>query len=300
MSGIKEPLLNKLQPDFDILFDQHILPDLKKAEQIRKKIVLNYTIIGTVLFTGMLVEAVTWMSIAIVVIILFVLVYTRWYGIPVSKFENAFIHAITYNTIKFISPDLHIDNSSHLKLSDLQRANLITGVPDYFEGRNLIFGKVNGLDIRLSEISSTSKYIKENGVEHTHEYFNGLVCIADNETGIKDNLIICSDNELLKHFTAFNKNIALNKNDDELTIYCDDNSAADQFISSQLLQSLKSYYQSTGKNIIYSVHEKGICLAIMNPRRFTYFSPSIGRNALNKKVAEVYFRDMRFLLETIR
>ncbi len=285
--------------NFELLYKEHILPDLKKAENIRKQILLNYTIIGTVLFTGMLVEAITWMSIAIVVIILFVLVYTRWYGIPLSKFEKAFIRAISYNTIKFISPELYIDNSSHLKLTDLQNANFITGTPEYFEGKDLIFGTVNGNTLRLSEISSTSKYTKANGVEYTHEYFNGLVCVADCETGIKGNLIICSDNELLKNYSLFNKNIQLTGNNSELTIYNDDNNSLHKFASPELIDALKEFYQSTGRNIIFSVHEKGISLAVINPRGFTYFDPSPFRSAMNKKVAEMYFRDMVFLVRNL-
>ena len=67
-------MLDSYLKDLDKVYTEKIYPDLKKAEKIRKQILLNYTIIGTVLFSGMLVEAITWMSIAIVIIILFVLV----------------------------------------------------------------------------------------------------------------------------------------------------------------------------------------------------------------------------------
>ena len=162
-------MLDSYLKDLDKVYTEKIYPDLKKAEKIRKQILLNYTIIGTVLFSGMLVEAITWMSIAIVIIILFVLVYTRWYGIPVSKYEKSYIHAITANIIEFIHPGLKVDHSSHLKLAELKNAHIITGEPEYFAGKNLIYGNINGTDIRISEITATSKYKKENGMDASHD-----------------------------------------------------------------------------------------------------------------------------------
>ena len=47
-----------------------LLAGLNQVESIRKKIRLNYTVIGTVLLIGLIIEAVTWMSIAVAIIIL--------------------------------------------------------------------------------------------------------------------------------------------------------------------------------------------------------------------------------------
>ena len=293
-------MLNSNISDFELFYSEKVYPDLKKAEQIRRQILLNYTIIGTVLFSGMLVEAITWMSIAIVIIILFVLVYTRWYGIPVSKYENAYVHAITYNIIQFINPALQVDHSSHLKLTDLKNAFIITGDPEYFAGKNLIFGKINNAEVRISEITATSKYTLENGVEHTYEYFNGIVMVKDIKPEIKGNLMVCSSNELLKHYTAFIKNIKIDDSEkEELTIFSEDDIAKKKYVTPLLLQTLKEYHIQTGKDVMYSVHESGICLAILHNRRFTYLDPSVFSTAYNKKVVEAYYNDLKFLFGTL-
>ncbi len=293
-------MLDSYLKDLDKVYTEKIYPDLKKAEKIRKQILLNYTIIGTVLFSGMLVEAITWMSIAIVIIILFVLVYTRWYGIPVSKYEKSYIHAITANIIEFIHPGLKVDHSSHLKLAELKNAHIITGEPEYFAGKNLIYGNINGTDIRISEITATSKYKKENGIEHTYEYFNGIVIVADAKPEINGNLIICSGNELLKNYLPLIKDIKIdNSEQEDLTIFSDDDKAAKKYATPQLLNVLREYHLHTDNNVMFSVYETGFSLAILHSRKFTYLDPSVFSTAYNKKVVEMYYRDLRFLIGTM-
>ena len=293
-------MLDSYLKDLDKVYNEKIYPDLKKAEQIRKKILLNYTIIGTVLFSGMLVEAITWMSVAIFIIILFVLVYTRWYGIPVSKYEKSYIHAITANIIEFINPGLKVDHSSHLKLSELKDAHIISGQPEYFAGKNLIYGNINGREIRISEITATSKYKKENGIEHTYEYFNGIVIVADDKPDITGNLMICSSNELLKYYLPIIQNIKLeNIEQEELTVFSDDDIAAKKYATPQLLNTLREYHLHTDNNVLYSVSETGFALAILHNRKFTYLDPSVFSTAYNKKVVEMYYRDLRFLIGTM-
>jgi len=293
-------MLNSYLKDFEKIYTEKIYPDLKKAEQIRKKILLNYTIIGTVLFGGMLVEAITWMSIAIFIIILFVLVYTRWYGIPVSKYEKSYIHAITANIIEFIHPGLQVDHSSHLKLIEIKNAHIITGEPEYFAGKNLIYGNINGQNIRISEITATSKYKKENGIEHTYEYFNGIVIAADTKPEINGNLMICSSNELLKYYLPIIKDIKIeNIDQEELTVFSDDDKAVKKYATPQLLNVLREYHLHTDNNVMYSVNETGFCLAILHNRKFNYLDPSVFSSAYNKKVVEIYYRDIRFLIGTL-
>ncbi len=286
--------------DFEKLYSTKIYPDLREAESIRKNILLNYGIIGTVIFGGMLVEAITWMSVAIFFIILFVLVYTRWYGIPVSKYETAYIRAITSNIINYIHPDFKIDNSSHLKLKELKTANIISLNPEYFAGKNLIYGLIGDDELRISEISATTKYTKENGVESTFEYFNGIVLVANTNTHISGNVLILSNNTLIKQYADFGQWINMDKKDeDEFIIYCTNDAAATKYANESIMLTLKNFHQRTGRDIIYSVYEEGISLGILQNRNFSYLNPSVFKTAFNKKEIENYFNDLNFLVRTV-
>lgn len=286
--------------DFEKLYSERIYPDLKGAESIRKNIVLNYSIIGAVVFGGMLVEAITWMSIAIVFIILFVLVYTRWYGIPVSRYEKAYIEAITSNIIHYIHPDLKIDNSSHLKLQELKNANIITLNPEYFAGKNLIYGNIDDEPVRISEISATTKYTKENGVENIFEYFNGIILVADLKPEINGNVLILSNNTLVKQYADFGQWIKLEKRDNnEFVVYGTDDNAVIKYADNKILNTLKNFHERSGRDIIYSVYEEGICLGILQNPKFSYLNPSVFKSAYNKKEIENYYNDLNFLVRTV-
>lgn len=279
--------------EFDQLYNDKILPALKNAERIRKKIFTNYAIIGTVVFIGLAIEAVTWMSLALVVVILFVLFYTRWYGIPTTEYDKAYINAITWNTINYLAPALVIDNSSHLKLSELQNTLLITGQPEYFSGKNLIHGNIDSNEIKISEIYSRSKIKKPDGSESVFEYFNGLVLVS-NIRG-NGNTLICTDNALYENYADFGAMIRMKENAEGITVVSD----RDESATEAPLRSIKNYFNVYRKNVMYSSSESGTALAVINPKGFSYFEPSVLRSAINKKTAETYFRDMQFLIKTI-
>ncbi|MBP9881007.1 MAG: DUF3137 domain-containing protein, partial [Chitinophagales bacterium] len=167
-------------------------------------------------------------------------------------------------------------------------------------GKNLIYGNINGTDIRISEITATSKYKKENGIEHTYEYFNGIVIVVDDTPDISGNLLVCSANELLKNFKQILTDIKIeNVEQEELTIYSDDDKAVKKYATPQLLNTLREYHLHTDNNVMYSVYETGFALAILHNRKFTYLDPSVFSTAYNKKVVEMYYRDLRFLIGTM-
>ena len=112
--------------------------------------------------------------------------------------------------------------------------------------------------------------------------------------------MICSSNELLKNYLPIIKDIKIeNIEQEELTVFSDDDKAAKKYATPQLLNILREYHLHTDNNVIYSVYETGFALAILHNRRFTYLDPSVFSTAYNKKVVEPYYRDLRFLIGTI-
>ncbi|MFN3940381.1 MAG: hypothetical protein ACK4IY_07320 [Chitinophagales bacterium] len=75
---------------FSDIHDAKFRVELGKAESLRKQILRNYGVIGTVIFIGFALEAVTWMSIGIALVVVFVLAYSRRFGISKSEFLETF------------------------------------------------------------------------------------------------------------------------------------------------------------------------------------------------------------------
>ena len=286
--------------DFNRLYENKILPGLRAAESVRRKIILNYTIIGTVAFAGFVVEAMTWMLIAITAIILFIILYTRWYSIPVSKFEKIYTEAISSNVVGYISSALQIDRNSHISLSALQQAMIISGTPENFGGQYLIHGNPNGISLQISEINSETKMIGDTGEENMHQYFNGLVAIASMPVNMKGAILISSENQIEKNLAPLTSKVKISgEGENELIMHSADDSGSQQFISAELTNKLQSYIQSTKNNIVFSIYPSGISLAIWQPKGCHYLEPSVFRSAYTKQAAEKYYRDLQFVVQTI-
>lgn len=286
--------------DFNWLYQNKIYPDLHTAETVRKKILLNYSIIGTVALAGFIVEAMTWMLIGVGVIILFIILYTRWYSIPVSRFEKLYTDAISNNLVSFISSALQIDRNSHISLSELQHAMIISGTPKNFGGHYLVHGELNGVPLRISEINSETKMISESGEENRHQYFNGLVAIANLPLQMKEPILISSGEQIEKNLSSLTGKIKISDEPgNELVVYTADENSYRKYISESLTEKLQEYIRTTHNNIIFSVYSGGLSLAISQHKTFQYLSPSVFKSSYTKQQAENYYRDLNFLVETI-
>lgn len=272
-----------------------LIAGLNQVESIRKKIRLNYTVIGTVLLIGLIIEAVTWMSIAVAIIILFVLVYTNWYGIPVSKFEKGFIETITKNTVGLIHPALKIDYQSHLKLSEIAGSKLIPATPDYFSGKNLIYGDINNTSVRISEIYCHWKNTNHVRSDAKH-IFNGLVAKSEN-TAFKFDAIEMSTNEqdLLIALKA-QPDLQCGNWQNKVFYWAQSLTDKDMLIANHCAQQLSNYTAQTHKQIKMSMSSNTMMISIINPDRFNYFNPSIFKTVFDTKAMETYYSDLQFLI----
>lgn len=271
---------------------------LEIAESIRKKIVLNYSVIGFVLFAGLIIEAVTWMSIAVVIIILFVLVYTKWYGIPVSLFEKKFIERITNNTIQLIDPGLKVDFQSHLKLSEINTFGLMPDNPDYFSGKNLIYGTIGEVPLQISEIYAEWKEDNRK-IPAKSGIFNALEVIASNHLTDEGIIYLSTHIEHLEN-KKLNLSDTTIKNNDSGIYYLSTNKNIE--ISNRLntfFNYIQQYHLASGKQVIYALKPNFIELAILNEKSFNYFEPSVFKTVYNNKAANTYYSDLSFLCKAV-
>lgn len=272
-----------------------LIAGLNQVESIRKKIRLNYTVIGTVLLIGLIIEAVTWMSIAVAIIILFVLVYTNWYGIPVSKFEKGFIETITKNTVGLIHPALQIDYQSHLKLSEIAGTKLIPATPDYFSGKNLIYGDINNTSVRISEIYCHWKNTNHVRSDAKH-IFNGLIAKAEN-VGFQFEEIEMSTNERdLAIALKAQPDLQFGNWQNKVFYWAQSLTDKNRLVANQYAEHLSNYTTQTHKQIKMSMSSNTMMIAIINPDRFNYFNPSIFKTVFDTKAMETYYSDLQFLI----
>jgi len=253
---------------------------LHSAEQIRKKILLNYSIIGTVLFAGLVIEAVTWMSIAIAVIALFVLVYINWYGIPFSTFEKTYLRDVTDFALRPWQM-LTVDHNSHLRASELIAVGLIGELPDYYSGKQLVQGKVSGTTLRISEI-----FMKNNKMHALH-YGNNMLnlhTVLSAELAYQGEPVHLIRGTINHRTIPGYRQISLNEKTDALP----ENLRA-------LADSINNYASISGNAVICSLSTAGFACAVVLPNNYRYFRPAVTKTVYDVKPAEAYRRDITFL-----
>lgn len=272
---------NQQHPSYSVTFKN----DLYEAERVRKQILLNYSIVGSVLFIGLIIEAVTWMSIALLVIAVFVLVYTYWFGIPVSKYETMYLHAVTNHALQK-NRGLSVDYGSHLRASELKQSKWLIQDPDYFGGKHLLHGSIHGVDVRISEVYYTSKPAV--GLCNASGIFNGIILCATVPSKEAASWILSTD-ERMYVSDAASIQVTMAK-----SVITDSNYATE---IQHLAATMVNFSSETGIPVIGSYVAGQFSLALQLPEGFQYFKPKITSSVFNMEPVQRYDRDLQFLID---
>lgn len=267
------------------VYTSTFMQELHEAERVRKKIVLNYSVIGSVLFIGLVIEAVTWMSIAIAVIAIFVLVYTYWFGIPVSVFEKLYMHAVTNNTLNHWK-GLEVDYGSHLRASEIREAGWLLQDPDYFGGKHLLYGEHQGMMLRISEVYFTTKPVS--GLCNAEGVFNGLILCAQVPTLQSEPIHLHTHADMFRGEVSNFRSVLC-------SALLHDHTAQSNI--QQLAKQMLAFSAETGLQVTCSLHQDTMQCAIALPVDFQYFRPKITTSVYKLNPVDRYERDLRFLIE---
>jgi hypothetical protein len=183
-------------------------------------------------------------------------------------------------------------------LKELQQALIISGHPQNFEGKNLIYGETGGTQIKISEITCSSRIKDEMGMQLHQHYFNGMAGISNYDTGIKDNILICSDDELAQSISSISRDAPVSHgHEKEFIIFYSKKKEYEKIVTPATLLKLKQYTDITYNSIIFSAFPEGLCIAIVKGKRYTYIRSKLLRSVLNEDVAKNYYTDILFMID---
>lgn len=283
-------------PQLQYIFKNKLIPALYNTETLRKRIIFNYTIIGIVFLVGFALEAVTWMSIGIAIVVIFVLAYTSRFGVSVSDFTNSYQSTVAKTIARDIIPNAVYNFDGYHKLRLLNDAYLINGFPAQYGGMHLLTYSEYDIKCAISEIQSHTEKKNEQGFNAQLKVFNGMVGLAELQINLKAPIIIIS-NKLLHSSIEENsefRNVFENK--DGLSIYNADQIILEKIISPEVWLTLKNYSELYRKDIFISIYKTGICIAVHAPK---YLHVSIMKTAYNLKPTEQYYNDLDFIYNTL-
>lgn len=281
--------------EFDEFFNDHLNPKLKELDKIRRKIILNYSIIGIVLLSGFLFEAVTWMSLGILFVVIFIFFYTRYYGISFSYFDRQHQSLIVSSVSRFILPAYKYEQGRYIKLKELQNGLILTGFPEQYGGCNLIDTHIGELNFKLSEIISYSKNTNQHGNKESQNYFTGLAGVAHCQTDFNGEIIILSESALEGNLGHLKKDINISHQNDFISYFSSEKQFS-EIITPVVWLKLKQYYDATKKRIILTINQHGIYAGIYSNRQ-SYILTQLFSSVSKKETSENYFFDAAFITE---
>lgn len=297
-------------------FYENIYPDLEYLELKRIEIYnsLKKTAIIIALFTCIAFYSLykiipDFFDLFILCSVISVGIFSFIYKMKVSGYASLFKDQVIEKLVEFIGDTLTYKKLGHISEYEYKVSSLFPLNSDKYSGDDLVVGKVNGVDIRFSEIHSQVKKKGNKGKEYWQTIFKGLFFVADFNKHFKGKTIVLPDNSekllgSLSHFLqSFSSRGELVKMDNpefekEFVVYSDDQVEARYILSHSLMNSILEYKKLVGKNISISFVGSNIYLAIGFKQKL--FEPKIYKKVTSFDEVRFYFEILSFTSDIVK
>lgn len=146
--------------EFQEYYDKELTNDLFELEDLRKKslsklnnfyFILSVTLIPVVILLYVLFLYDLDVS-AIIFFILACIVYIRLYSRSKNEYTEAFINLVIPKILSFINDTLRLFPGEFISKEKFMESGIFLEEPNSYFGKNLISGKINNVNVRLSEV----------------------------------------------------------------------------------------------------------------------------------------------------
>jgi len=304
--------LSELQ-DF---FYEHIYPDLDFLEQKRIKIYsfLKKVAIALFVFTCiviyLLLETIpNSFDLFIVSGTISVVIFIFIYNIKVSGYVSLFKDQIIEKLVLFVDDSLRYSKNGSIGKHEYRRSSLFPQNIDRYIGDDLVAGRVDGVDIRFSEVHTEVKKKGNKGKTYWKTIFKGLIFIADFNKNFQSKTVVIPDKSekffgsFSHFFQSFSSRGELIKMDNpefekEFVVYSDDQIEARYILSHSLMKSILEYKKVVDKNISISFVGSNIYIAIGFKKKL--FEPKIYKKVTSFDEVRFYFEILSLTVDIVK
>ena len=304
--------LSQLQ-DF---FYENIYPDLEFLEEKRLKIYKYLQKVAIILFvvtTIILFFVKDYIfnspNILILIFIASFGIFTFIYKIEMSGFSSIFKDQLIEKLVLFVDDNLIYSKNNHIREYEYRSSLLFPQSIDRFRGDDYVSGKIDGVDMKFSEIHSEVKKKTDKGKTYWQTVFQGLLFIADFNKNFNGKTVVLPDNSekffgsFSHFFQSFSSRGELVKMDNiefekEFVIYSDDQIEARYILSHALMQRILEYKKLVGRNIYISFTKSKIYVAIGFSTKL--FEPKIYKKITNFEEVSFYFKVISMTVDIIK
>jgi len=297
--------------EFEEFYNNSLKTDLINLNDRRKRIVNKFLIMFFAVFVPLVALSVIfefYWGILIAFVAAFV-VFFLW--VRDKHFYNDFKIQIINRIVYFISPDLKYEPQSSVTVGEFSTSRLFLTSVDRFSGDDLVYGKIDKTEIRLSEIKAeyktTTTDSKGNRKTTWHTLFKGLFFIADFNKDFTGSTVVLP-NSLGKGFKFLKKLMGANRREKlveledvnfkkAFNVYGDDQIQARYILSTSLMERMLEYKKKTNKGIYISFVDSKMYLGI--PYSKDLFEPSYLKSLVNFNLIKTYFEDLVLVISIV-
>ena len=199
-------------------------------------------------------------------------------------FSNEFKEKIITQIIKEISPNLSYDKAKFIEFSEFDRPRIYNTVIDIYQGNDLIWGNIDGVELKFSDIylARNDTKNKERSIQVQTPLFYGIAFIADFSKFFTAKVIV-----LDKKGSFTSTNLRKTKMDnsefnDTFVTFCDDEIAARYILTPNLMEKMLHLRKFFGAKCDFCFVENKIYIYInlgKDSFEADYKVPLIGENS---------------------
>ncbi len=297
--------MKKLSELLDFFYE-NIYPDLEFLEQKRlsiysslKKMAIVISIFTCIVFYMLFNIFPSTIDLLILCLIIPSSIFTFIYKMKVSGYAFLFKDQVIEKLVEFIGESLRYSKTGMISEHEYRLSSLFSQRVDRYSGDDLVVGKVDGVDMRFSEIHTQIKKKSNKGKTYWQTIFRGLFFIADFNKHFTGKTVVLPDNSekflgTLSHFfQSFSSHGELIKMDNpefekEFVVYSSDQIEARYILSHSLMNAILEYKKLVGKNLSISFVGSNIYIAIGFKERL--FEPKIYKKVTSFEEVKFYFQ----------
>lgn len=227
------------------------------------------------------------------------LIYMFVYRHETAGYKSLFKDQIIEKIIHFIDPSLVYDKMDCIPKEEFDRSGIFSQDYDRYGGNDLVYGTIDGVNIRFSSLHVEEKRSDKNGKEEWHSLFQGLFFVADFNKNFQGKTFVFPDfaqrtlGLLGEWMQGLNRSkgelIKLDHSEFEklFVVYGDDQIESRYILSHALMERIVDFQHKTGKQLCLSFMHSKMYLCIDYKKEL--FVPILSKSLLEFGHIKEYF-----------
>jgi hypothetical protein len=305
-----------LNVQFDLFYQQQLLPVLQRLESKRKIILRNISLLIVLFlainFAGILLSAAFYSAVYLFVflglsvvagfVFYFNKINSEFYG-----YRDGYKKQVIQSLINYIQPGLTYNPSGFLPQTEFKKSRIITSDFNRYKGNDYISGKIISTDVELSELH-VQKEVKTKNGSSTHTIFKGVFFVADFHKKFQGETYVLTDT-LEKTFgslgTWFQKNnfgrpdlVKLENVDFEknFAVYSTDQIEARYILTPGMMEAILNLKKLSNKVQLSFIDEK---VYIKLPLKKDMLESSVFKTVLDKQEMQSNYTYLKLLFSIV-